>query len=54
MDDYEACKDICKNFVEVISANFEDLCKKPKIHLILHLADCMVDFGPTSGFNTER
>ena len=25
-----------------------------KIHLLLHLIDNMVDFGPTSSFNTER
>lgn len=27
---------------------------KVKIHLLLHLVDNMVDFGPTSAFNTER
>ena len=26
----------------------------PKIHLILHLPDSMLRFGPASSFNTER
>ena len=25
-----------------------------KVHLFLHLTDDMMDFGPTSSFNTER
>ena len=25
---------------------------KPKIHLILHLVECMEEFGPTAAFNT--
>ena len=28
--------------------------KRLKVHLILHLVDCIQDFGPASGFNTER
>ena len=28
--------------------------KKTKIHLILHLPDSMLRFGPASSFNTER
>lgn len=54
MSDYEECKTVCKNFVQVIGTHFKDLTKKVKIHLILHLVDCMADFGPTSVFNTER
>ena len=30
------------------------LGKKLKIHLILHLSDNIIEFGPTSSFNTER
>ncbi len=34
--------------------NFPEVSKKLKIHLFLHLTDNMMDFGPTSSFNTER
>ena len=54
MSNYLEYKSICKTFVEVVGTNFKDLTKKVKIHLVLHLVDCMVDFGPTSTFNTER
>lgn len=45
---------ICKNFVDAVKQNFPELIKKLKIHLFLHLTDNMMDFGPTSSFNTER
>lgn len=48
------CKEICKEFVQAIKDNFPEYAKKVKIHLILHLVDCMISFGPTSAFNTER
>jgi len=31
-----------------------ELLQKVKIHLLLHLVDNMLDFGPCSSFNTER
>lgn len=30
------------------------MLKKQKVHLILHLVECMEQFGPTSAFNSER
>lgn len=30
------------------------MLKKPKVHLMLHLVECMKEFGPTSAFNSER
>ncbi|KAL5496651.1 hypothetical protein EMCRGX_G012983, partial [Ephydatia muelleri] len=30
------------------------LLQKQKVHLMLHLVECMHDFGPTSAFNAER
>ena len=47
-------KDICKNFVKVVTENFPEYRSKLKIHLLLHLPESMMDFGPTSAFNTER
>jgi len=31
-----------------------EMLKKQKVHLLLYLAECMVEFGPTPGFNSER
>ena len=30
------------------------MLNKQKVHLILHLVECMEQFGPTSAFNSER
>ena len=30
------------------------MLKKQKVHLLLHLVECMEYFGPTSAFNSER
>ena len=48
------CKRICEEFVHNVHEHFPELKKKVKIHLILHLTENMLDFGPTSAFNTER
>ena len=50
----DECIAICQSFVVEVASCFPDLKKKVKIHLVLHLVDNMVDFGPTSAFNTER
>ena len=44
-------QDVCK---EIFYHYFPDFRRKVKIHILLHLVDCFVDFGPTSGYNTER
>ena len=49
----DECQCVCKRFVSSIKEHFPHLQKKVKIHLLLHLTDKMVDFGPTSSFNTE-
>lgn len=48
------CKEICKQCVEKIYSIYPEFGRKVKIHLLLHLTDCMIQFGPTQGFNTER
>lgn len=45
---------ICEDFVGVVKQHAPELLKKVKIHLLLHLTDSIIDFGPTSAFNTER
>ena len=53
LEDKEKCTHICQDFVHEVGECFPDL-KKVKIHLFLHLVDDMIEFGPTSAFNTER
>ena len=50
----EEHQSICEEFVQSIKEHCPELQKKAKIHLLLHLTENMVDFGPTSAFNTER
>lgn len=52
--DYEECKQICQAFVNAVEEIRPEVMKKSKIHLLLHLADDMSQFGPTSAYNTER
>ena len=42
----------CQEFLRV--AKECQLLQKRKVHLLLHLVECMKVFGPTAGFNTER
>ena len=47
-------KEICKQFVDTARQFQPELLQKVKVHLLLHLVDCMLDFGPCSVCNTER
>lgn len=47
-------KDICKKFLQEVKENRPEMLKKQKVHLLLHLVECMEQFGPTSAFNSER
>jgi hypothetical protein len=38
----------------MVMEHLPELAKKLKVHLMLHLTDDMLDFGPSSAFNTER
>ena len=53
-DDYEECKQICQAFVRTVQELRPELMKKSKIHLFLHLADNLSQYGPTAAYNTER
>ncbi len=44
----------CEEFLKIVKSNDPSLLNKVKIHLLLHLVDCMKEFGPSSSFNTER
>ena len=47
-------RDICQEFVDSILVAYPGFSGKLKIHLFLHIVDCMKDFGPTSSYCTER
>ena len=48
----ESYRGVCHQFARATARCREK--KKKKIHLILHLPDSMLRFGPASSFNTER
>ena len=51
---YSDWSGVCREFVEAVSQHQPDMLKKQKVHLLLHLVECMEQFGPTSAFNSER
>ena len=44
----------CTKFVNSVLKNMPDLAKRLKMHLLLHLVDNMLTFGPSSSVSTER
>ena len=44
----------CEKFVGLAQVHMPELLRKPKVHLLLHLEENMIDFGPASCFNSER
>ena len=52
--DYSRCKSVCETFVKEVYSTYSEFQKKVKIHLMLHLIECMLSFGSSCGFNTER
>lgn len=51
---YDDYKDICEQFVTSVANYMPQFSKRLKVHLLLHLVDDMIQFGPASCFNTER
>eukprot|EP00731_Ephydatia_muelleri_P028790 Em0020g434a len=47
-------KSVCQAFVSTVKQHMPSLLEKQKTHLILHLVDSMVKFGPCSSFSAER
>ena len=40
----------CNAIVNEVKENMPNLLNKPKMHLLLHLVECMHDFGPVLFF----
>eukprot|EP00731_Ephydatia_muelleri_P005914 Em0003g162a len=47
----DSCRDACHTFVNAAKRHMPTLLEK---HLLLHLVDCMIQFGPSSAFSVER
>ena len=45
---------ICEQFVASVKEYMPQFAKRLKVHLLLHLTDDMLEFGPPARFNTER
>ncbi len=54
MDDLETVQKTCSDFVASVQVLNPAWLHKPKFHLLLHLGDDMMCFGPTAAFNAER
>lgn len=44
----------CTEFVLSVKAHDHTLLNRPKFHLLLHLPECIENFGVTSSFSAER
>lgn len=43
-----------QQFVACVQRAAPEMLNKLKVHLLLHLPENMLDFGPTVNYNTER
>ena len=46
--------ELLERFSTAVQATYPDLLKKPKMHLLHHLPQDMIDLGSATGFSTER
>lgn len=53
-DDISTVEAVVKELIESVRQYRSSLLNKPKFHLLLHLPQNMLDFGPPSVYNTER
>ena len=52
--DEAQCQEVCQQFLLTVRECQPELLQKRKVHLLLHLVECMREYGPTASFNTER
>ena len=51
---FKEYREICSQFVASVTSYMPEYSSRLKVHILLHLVDDMVEFGPASCFNTER
>ncbi|CAB3986161.1 Hypothetical predicted protein [Paramuricea clavata] len=54
LNDREKVNDVVSQFINSLLDIHPEFRRKPKIHMLLHMFDHMVEFGPAIGFSTER
>ena len=54
MSEHPRYRIVVENFVECLRDSVPDIMQKVKVHLLLHLPDNLIDFGPPANNNTER
>ncbi|XP_028417046.1 uncharacterized protein LOC114541311 isoform X2 [Dendronephthya gigantea] len=54
LDDNENITNLIRQMIDCLSEVHPELLRKQKFHMLLHLQDDMLNFGPPVGFCTER
>jgi hypothetical protein len=54
IDDNDNITNLIQEMMECLSEVHPELLQKQKFHMLLHIQDNMMKFGPAVGFNTER
>ncbi|CAB4010556.1 Hypothetical predicted protein [Paramuricea clavata] len=54
IDDNDNTTNLIQEMMECLSEVHPELLQKQKFHMLLHIQDDMMKFGPPAGFNTER
>lgn len=54
MSEHSRYCSVVEDFVECVRESAPDMLQKVKVHLLLHLPDNLIDFGPPANYNTER
>ena len=53
-EDMDNIGNLAEQMIECISEIHPEFMQKPKFHMLLHLKEDMVNYGPPIGFCTER
>ena len=48
------CRQICQDFVNMCDSYMPEFSRRSKVHMLLHLTEDIMQFGPVSVFCTER
>ena len=50
----QPARQLFTEFANALQRTYPELLKKPKVHILHHLVDDIVNLGPANGFCTER